>query len=492
MTTKEKLLRLQEINKSQRNQQIAKAYYKDKPVEFINDWVMTYDPRLKSEKIIPMILFERQKEFINFLDDRYSNSENGICEKSRDSGMSWLAIAWSIHKWLYEEGFSAGFGSRKADFVDKLGDPSSILEKGRMLIRYLPKFFLPIGFKIDTHLAYMKFINPENGAIITGESGDNIGRGGRTSIYFKDESAFYERPELIEASLVANTDVQIDISTPNGLGNPFHKKAVGGKVKKFTFHWRDDPRKNDAWRDKKIEEVGEIVFAQEYDIDYAASLPNIVIAYKNVMSAINLNIEESGDIVAGLDIADDGEDKNAIVIRKGSKVIFIDEWSGIDTAQTTMKALQYCEEYNAKYLNYDSIGVGAGVKGTLNMVGHDGIETNAISVAESPTHGEYGDKTKKDTFINLKAELWWLMRDRFINTYKYTNGEPFNTDEIISIPNNSILTTELSQPLYFFNSNGKIQIESKKDMKKRGIKSPNIADALMLCFADVGHSKTWW
>lgn len=492
MTIKEKYKSLEEINKSAYNQQIAKAYYKTRPIEFINDWVMTYDPRLKGVKIIPMILFERQKDFLSFLDDRYNNSENGICEKSRDSGMSWLAIAWSIHKWIYEDGFSAGFGSRKADFVDKLGDPSSILEKGRMLIRYLPKFFLPNGFKTEVHLAYMKFINPENGSIITGESGDNIGRGGRTSIYFKDESAFYDRPELIEASLVANTDVQIDISTPNGLGNPFHKKAVGGKVKKFTFHWRDDPRKDNTWREKKVDEVGEIVFAQEYDIDYAASLPNIVIANRNVMSSINLDIEESGDIIAGLDIADDGEDKNAIVIRKGSKVIFIDEWNGIDTAQTTMKALEYCKEYKVKYLNYDSIGVGAGVKGTLNMIGHDGITTNAISVAESPTVGNYGEKEKKDTFINLKAELWWLMRDRFINTYKFTLGEYVDMDEVISLPNNSVLLSELSQPLYFFNSNGKIQIESKKDMKRRGIKSPNIADALMLSFAETGISEAWW
>ncbi|WP_418187312.1 hypothetical protein ACNSOP_09130 [Aliarcobacter lanthieri] len=474
--------RLQKIVSSEQNKAIAKAYYKDKPIEFINDWVMTYDPRLPNEKIIPFKLFDKQKEFIQFIEDRFDNKENGLCEKSRDSGMSWLAVAWSIHKWLYVDGFSAGFGSRKADFVDNLGDPSSILQKGRMLIEYLPKFFLPKGFRADKHLGYMKFINPENGATITGESGSNIGRGGRTSIYFKDESAFYERPELIEASLTANTDVQIDISTPNGLGNPFHQKAVGGKIKKFRYHWTDDPRKNEEWKSKKINETNEIIFAQEYDIDYSASLPNITISNSSVISAINLNIEDSGSIVAGLDIADDGEDKNAIVIRKGSKVFFIDEWSGIDVSQTTIKALEYCREYKATILNYDSIGVGAGVKGTLNLIGHDGILTNAISTAETPTDGKYGEKTKKDTFRNLRAELWWLMRDRFKATQSYKKNKDVNIDDVISIPNNNQLISELSQPLYFFTENGKIQIESKKDMRKRGIKSPNIADALMLCF----------
>lgn len=492
MNLRERVEALQKINRSAINKAITKEYYRNRPIEFINDWGITYDPRLKDEKIIPFLLFERQKEFLQFIDERYNNTENGICEKSRDSGMSWLAISWSIHKWLYVDGFSAGFGSRKADFVDKLGDPSSILQKGRMFIQYLPKFFLPDNFDFEKHLSYMKFINPKNGAIITGESGDNIGRGGRTSIYFKDESAFYERPELIEASLVANTDVQIDISTPNGLGNPFHQKSISGKIPKFRFHWSDDPRKDQEWKAKKLNEVSEIIFAQEYDIDYSASLPNIAIPNKYVIESVNLDIKESGEVIAGLDIADDGEDKNAIVIRKGAKVIFIDEWSGLDTSQTTMRALEYCRTYGVKHLNYDSIGVGAGVRGTLNMVGHDGINTNAISVAESPTNAAYGEKTRKDTFRNLKAELWWLMRDRFAKTSKYISGEDISEDEIISIPNHGGLISELSQPLYFYNETGKIQIEPKKDMRKRGIKSPNIADALMLCFADVGRPDKWW
>lgn len=470
MTVEDKLKALSNINKSEQNKKIAFEYYRDKPVEFINDWVITFDPRLKENKFIPMILFPKQKEFIEWLNDRYKNNENGICEKSRDSGMSWLAMAWSIHKWIYEDGFSAGFGSRKADFVDKLGNPSSIFEKGRMLIRYLPKFFLFDGFKEDVHLTYMRFINPTNGATITGESGDNIGRGGRTSIYFKDESAFYERPELIEASLVANTEVQIDISTPNGNGNPFHQKAVGGLIPKFTYHWTDDPRKNKEWKDKKIKEVGEIIFAQEYDIDYDASLPNICINNSYVRECVNIEVDDTGDIVAGLDVADDGDDKNAITIRQGEKVLYIDSWSGLDVGQTTLKALNICEEWNVTIMNYDSIGVGAGVKSTVNLVKPKNIECIPVSVAESPSDLKYGDKKFKDTFLNLRAELWWLMRDR-VKAKK------------ISIINDSELLSELSQPLYFFNENGKIKIESKKDMRNRGIKSPNKADSLLLAFA---------
>lgn len=469
MTIKKKLEALIKINKSRNNQLIAKEYYRDRCVEFINDWVITFDPRLKESKFVPMILFPKQVEFINWIEERYQNNENGVCEKSRDSGMSWLAMAWSIHKWLYVDGFSVGFGSRKADFVDLKGSPSSLFEKGRMLLRNLPNFFLPNGFKDQDHLTYMRFINPENGATIIGESGDNIGRGGRTSTYFKDESAFYERPELIEASLVANTDVQIDISTPNGSGNPFHQKVLNKNIPKFTYHWTDDPRKNESWKQKKISEVGETIFAQEYDIDYDASLPNICIPNKLIRSCVNLDIDDSGMIFAGLDVADDGADKNAIVIRKGNKTIHCEEWSGLDVGQTTMKALEICKKYDADVLNYDSIGVGAGVKSTINMVGSGKIKCNAVSVAESPYRGKYGDKDNKDTFLNLKAQLWWNIRD-LINHKK------------ISIINDNQLITELSQPLYFFNEKGKIQIESKKDMRKRGIQSPNKADAFIMAF----------
>lgn len=473
MTFEQKIQTLKEINKSTKNKKIAYEYYRDKPIEFINDWAITFDPRLKDEKFIPFILFPRQRDFLQWIEDRFDNGENGICEKSRDSGMSWLCVAWSIHKWIYVDGFSAGFGSRKADFVDRLGNPSALFEKGRILIRYLPDFFIPKGFKESEHLSYMRFINPSNGASITGESGDNIGRGGRTSIYFKDESAFYERPELIEASLVANTEVQIDISTPNGSGNPFHQKAIGGNISKFTFHWSDDPRKNNEWKQKKIKEVGSLIFAQEYDIDYDASLPNICIPSKIIRECVEIDTDNTGTIFAGLDVADDGNDKNALAIRQGNKLLYVEEWDGLDVGQTTMKAIEICNKFNVEKLNYDSIGVGAGVKSTLNMIGETKIKTYAISVAESPTHGKYGEKSYKDTFLNLRAQLWWLMRDRFEN-------------KAISIMSDSNLISELSAPLYFFNENGKIKIESKKDMRSRGIKSPNKADAVLLAF----HEKS--
>src|SRR5690606_24682813 len=136
--------------------------------------------------------------------------------------------AVSVAMWLFHDGSSIGWGSRKQELVDRIGDPSSIFEKMRMLIMNTPRVFQPVGFNPDNCLHFMRLVNPENGATIIGEIGDDIGRGGRTLEYFKDESANYTRPEEIEAALSENTRCQIDISSVNGPNNVFYRKRDTG------------------------------------------------------------------------------------------------------------------------------------------------------------------------------------------------------------------------------------------------------------------------
>jgi len=240
----ERLDRLEAISSSDKVLRAHNIHYRANPVDFINDWMMTYDPR-RTPAYLPFLLFPRQVEFVNWVLKLYHNQEDGLVEKSRDMGLTWLCMAVSIYLWTFQEGAKIGFGSHKQDKIDKLGDPDSIFEKGRMILTSLPKVLLPRGFNADKHTPFLKIINPANGSTITGESGDQIGRGGRSSIYWKDESAFYERPLKIEASLSMNSNVKIDISTPNGPGNPFYRKRFSGKIDVFVYDWRDDPRKDE-------------------------------------------------------------------------------------------------------------------------------------------------------------------------------------------------------------------------------------------------------
>ena len=160
----------------------AKEYYRTRPAEFIGDWCDTFDPRNAGGDLparLPFVLFPKQRELIDFLMACLEGEASGLVEKCRDMGATWLCCAFSVWLWLFWPGVAVGWGSRKEQLVDKIGDPDSIFQKMRVLVLGLPKVFWPEGFSPKDHMTYMKFINPENDATITGEAGDNIGRGGR-------------------------------------------------------------------------------------------------------------------------------------------------------------------------------------------------------------------------------------------------------------------------------------------------------------------------
>jgi hypothetical protein len=189
----ENLRRIKLCRSIRENPNFAKAckkFYSENPIEWINDFCVTYNPRAKKPlpRLMPFVLFPKQIDMVLWLQDCIRDGEGGLCEKTRDMGATWLCCAFSIWLWLFYDGASIGWGSRKESLVDRIGDPDSIFEKMRMILRYLPDFMLPNGFEIAKHATYMKIVNPVTGATITGESGDNIGRGGRSLMYFKDEA----------------------------------------------------------------------------------------------------------------------------------------------------------------------------------------------------------------------------------------------------------------------------------------------------------------
>jgi phage terminase large subunit len=104
----------------------------------------------------------------------------------------------------------------------------------------------------------------------------------------------------------------------------------------------------------------------------------------------------------------------------------------------------------------------------------------------------------KDFFANIKAQAWWLVADRLRNTYNAVrNGQKFPDDEMIfidgSMPNLDQLMDELSTPLRDYDLAQRVKVESKKDLAKRGIASPNIGDAFIMAFLpSVMKKSSWW
>jgi phage terminase large subunit len=373
----------------------AMEYYRTRPKQFISHWCITYDPRNATRNRpakLPFLLFPKQEEMVDYLMTCLTGEVSGLIEKSRDMGATWVACSFSVWLWLFQRGAAVGWGSRKEALVDKLGDPDSIFEKMRMIIDALPPSFIPAGFVPGEHMTFMKIINPATGSTITGEAGDNIGRGGRKLIYFKDESAHYERPEKIEAALGDNTNVQIDFSSVNGLGNVFHRRRESGitwvpgtvveegMVYVFILDWRDHPGKTPEWyeaRRLKAEHEGLLhLFKQEVDRDYAASVEGVIIPAEWVKSAIDahllLGIEGRGQWSGALDVADDGGDTNADAFFEGIILREVANWGARDTGVTTNIFIEHAKDKGEIELQYDAIGVGAGVKSEANRLEDEG------------------------------------------------------------------------------------------------------------------------
>jgi phage terminase large subunit len=511
----------------------AQGYYSQRPIEFIEHWCDTIDPRnagTDKPTRLPFILFPRQKELVAFLRACLAAESSGLVEKSRDMGATWICCAFSVWLWLFWPGASVGWGSRKEQLVDHIGDLDSIFEKIRVLINYLPEELLPEGFARKEHMSYMRVVNPQSGATITGESGDNIGRGGRKLIYFKDESAHYEHPESIEAALTDNTRIQIDISSVNGLGNVFHRRreagiewypgspAIPNKTNVFVFDWCDHPEKTESWheaRKQKAEDDGLLhIFYQEVERNYSASVEGIIIPAEWVKSAIDAHVKipgmEEGSWSAALDVADGGGDRNALAKRKGVLLNYVQQWGERDTGVTARRAVDACSMHKGIEVQYDCIGVGSGVKAETNRLVDEllmpkdmrFVPWNAGAEVLYPegrvVEDDKDSPINKDFYANLKAQAWWDLRRRFEKTHRMLTEAKtsYPPDELISIdsklPLLRELQKELSQPTMGRSARMKLLVEKMPE----GTRSPNLADAVVMCYfpATVFHydaSLSW-
>ncbi len=497
----------------------AKAYYSTRPDEFIMHWMDTYDPRKTADKWLPFIFFEKQADFIHFLHSLRDDQEGGLVEKSRDMGATWLACAYSIWSWLFIPHDAIGWGSRKQDLVDTLGDVDSLFEKMRKITERLPAIWLPSGFNPKKHATFMKMINPENGATITGESGDNIGRGGRKSIYFKDEAAHYERPEKIEAALGDNTNVQVDISSVNGLGNPFHRRRENGLTwergkqlpkgytRVFVMDWKDHPQKTVEWyeqRKAKFEREGMAhLFAQEVDRNYSAAVSNTIIAYEWIVAAVDAHLKipylaaitPPDTWIAGLDVADGGIDRNALSLRQWIIWRTCEEWGERDVGATARRAIHNVQHLRGVKVQYDVCGLGSGVKSEYNrLIMDEGlthvpefVPWNAGGSVLNPYEHIIPDDEEsalnRNFYGNLKAQAWWHLRMRFYKTFMaVTQGIVYPVDELISLDSTMPLLEQLMKELAQPTKGSDGQLKTIVDKQPKGMKSPNLADSGIMMY----------
>lgn len=519
------------------------AAYAERCIAFICHWVDTFDPRLigagRSPRI-PLVLFRRQAELVHFIYACMLADAPGLVEKSRDMGATWVVGAVTVKEWLFQPGFVAGWGSNKAEQVDVLGNPKSIFEKLRMLIRGLPAPLRPAvadGVDLKQHTCR----NPDNGAVIDGEIGKNIGRGGRSRLYVVDEAAHLEHPEAVEASLSENTRCRIDVSSVSPPGTVFYRKRYAGRVwspgdpmardraNVFIMDWSEHPDKSPEWyaaRRSYYEAQGTpSVVAREIDRDYMGAAEGIIIPYRHVQAAVDahrvLEFEADGGNWDALDVADEGVDTNALVGGRGGVVTRAQEWGERDPGATARRAFRICRESRPTTLQYDCIGLGTNVKSEFNRITQDeGVDVSWLTLVpwaanaavldpgEPVIRGDRDSPTNKNYFENFKAQAWWSVARMFYRTWRLVEAygaggvevegegpaqvyvvdgedgpERFSAGELISLDSKSIpqatlskLMRELSQAVMTQSSRLKLVV----DKAPEGAKSPNLGDALIM------------
>lgn len=515
-----RLERINEIRKNPKSLPALKKYYQENIAQFIIDWGCTSDPRhveIGLPTVIPLLLFPRQEEFVYWIIEKWKCREFGIAPKSREIGFTCTGAAVSAALCILFDGISLGWGSRKELYVDKRGEPKTIFHKIREFTSLLPPE-LRAGWVRDNKSCdkLMLLTYPETGSTISGEAGDNIGRGARTSIYFVDESAFIERPEMVDAALSQTTNCRIDISTPQGPNNPFARKYRNYEERnKFIMRWQDDPRKDQIWYENQKKKLDDdVIVAQELDLDFNASVEGVLIPNDWIIASIDshekLGINVSGIRKVGFDVADKGRDKNALCGRYGIMIESLKEFSGKgSTIFKTVKeqVFTFCDEQDYHVIRYDADGLGAGVRGDAEEINKQRKEkgVHEIEVTEFTGSGsvvnpeEYPfnssnttlrnkDRRTNDNFFeNLKAQGWFDLKKRFERTYKALNEKDYeyNEADLISIsskiPTNlrEKLINELSQPTVVESKKGKQMIDKVPDE----MPSPNLADAVMIAFS---------
>lgn len=165
-----------------------------------------------------------------------------------------------------------------------------------------------------------------------------------------------------------------------------------------------------------------------------------------------------GECTAGLDVAGPGEDETSLTIRKGPRVIYQNSWAQQDPRGDVVAALQpYKNELTA--VNVDSIGIGWGMYQHLLDLKYPAVAVNITEQA--------GDTEK---YFNQKAEFYWGLRLRL------KDGDFCGLTDEKTIG-------QLAGIRYKHNARGQIEIESKEQAAKRGVKSPDRAESVMLAFA---------
>ena len=420
--------------------------------------------------------------------------------KGRQQGMSTLIQGRYFYKVITVRGTKAYILTHEAEATKNLFE---------MTQRYYDK--LPPGLCATADKANSRelYIRKYDSGYAVGTAGNKgAGRSQTIQLFHGSEVAFWPNAEdhakgvLQAVSNEPGTEIILE-STANGIGNYFHSmwKAAESGANEYQpifipWYWQNEYTANDAgfrrtdeeeflfgiykedgltnrhlaWRRLKVSElsndsdIGLEYFKQEFPCSateaFLNPIANIFINSKYVARARKNRVDSDNRLIIGVDVALGDTDKTAIIRRKGRVAYNLETFRNLNTMEIAGMLKHVIEKEKPYRVYVDCIGVGAGVVDRLRE--HNFHFVEGVNVARSANN--------KDKFRNLRAELWSEMRD-------------WLTQEMpVQVPDTDELHGDLCNLGFKYDSSGRLLIESKDDLRARGMPSPDTSDALSLTF----------
>lgn len=452
--------------------------------------------RTKSGSIVPFNLNRAQLYVHQQLEAQReaTGKVRALVLKGRQQGMSTYIEGRFFWKTTLEVGKYALILTHLQDSTDALFD---------MTKRYHD--LCPAPFQRPTSAASakeLKFSDIDSGYVVATAGSKAVGRGRTIQYFHGSEVAFWSNADDHMAGIgqaVPNepgTEVILE-TTANGVGNPFHQRwqdaerGIGDFIPIFVpWFWQPEyavvpaadfvldhdeaeyatlynlSAEQMAWRRMKIlnDFRGDVaLFDQEYPATAALAFRRVsgnpLIDPLHVGKARRSDITGDGPLIMGVDPAEYGDDSTAIALRAGRECKAIHRYQGRGPMEVVGIVAKHAEEYQPVAINVDCTGVGSGVADRLLELG---FPVNRVHFGEKAILAEQ--------YAIRRDEMWGEMQKWF-------------ADQPNRIPDDDALESDLCAPQYSYDSSRRLKLERKEDMKKRGIRSPDSADALALTFA---------
>jgi hypothetical protein len=454
--------------------------------------------RTKAGKVEPVILNKAQKYIHDKLENQLDRTGKirALVLKGRQQGVSTYVAARFYHKTSHRRGVRTfilthedAASANLFDIVNRYHEHCHPLVKpstGAANAKELYFDRLDSGYKVGT----------------AGTKG--VGRSSTIQLFHGSEAGFWPHAEshmagLLQAIPDAPGTEAILESTANGVGNLFHQlwqEAEAGASEWMPifvpWFWQEEYRADPgpdfkltdeeieygeqhgldygqlAWRRKKITELRDAdLFAQEYPATAADAFRlsghDSFIPSPLVMRARKAVHVPTGPLIVGFDPAWMGSDRSVMAWRQGRKVIKYEAKSQIDTMQSAGWCKQVLDNDRPARMFIDVGGVGAGVYDRLCEMGYV-RKIRAVNFGSSPL--------EPGPALNRRAEMW-------MNAKKWLEDEGG-----ADLPDEDELQADACAPSYKYDSLTRLVLESKADMRKRGVRSPDVFDAIALTFAE--------